>query len=94
MSNGRKKAKKTRSGKPSRPARGRVVHIGPRPKMPLIIASVFAAGVLLLVLASLFSPKKPSAPTAAEATNAPATNAPVVAPAATNTPSATNAPAR
>ena len=92
MSNGRKKSKKPRQGKTSRPARGRVVHIGPRPKMPLIIAGVFVAGVLLMILASLFSPKKTPASTAAESTNAPATNAPVVAPAVTNTPPVTNAP--
>jgi hypothetical protein len=90
MSNGRKKTKKSQSGKSARPARGRVVHIGPRPKMPLIIAGVFGAGVLMLILATLFSPRKPAAPAAAGET----TNAPVTASApATNTPAATNAPA-
>lgn len=82
MSNGQKKPPNRKPARKERPVKGRTVYIGERPKMPLIIVGVFLAGVLMFILAILFSPKKgepPPAPTAAtNAVPAAATNAPAV----------------
>lgn len=85
MSNGKKQSPNRKPARKERPAKGRKVYIGQRPKMPLIIAGIFIAGLLMIILATVFSPKKPGTPPApvpGASTNA----APAIA---TNTPSAT-----
>ncbi len=63
---------KAKSRKPR--TKGRTVYIGQRPKTPLIIAGVFVAGMVTLILAMVFSnpPENEDAPLAPSATNAPA----------------------
>jgi len=86
MSNGKKQTSNRKPTRKERPVKGRTVYIGERPKMPLIIAGIFIAGLLMIILATIFSPKKSGGtPPPPASTNAPAgavspgTNAPAPA---------------
>jgi hypothetical protein len=87
MGNGKKQSQKRKTARKERPAKGRKVYIGQRPKMPLIIAGIFIAGLVMIILATLFSPKKsdtPPAPQPPASTNA----VPAAAASSTNAPTA------
>lgn len=82
MSNGQKKKPDRKQARKERPVKGRTVYVGQRPKMPLIIAGIFVTGLLMLILAKMFSPKEQQEPatpgTPTNAVPAAATNAPTV----------------
>lgn len=78
MSNGRKQNKPHKSRARQKPTKGRTVYIGERPKTPLVIGGLFLLGLLMLILAIVFSPrqKTPSETDTPGATNPPVTSSP------------------
>lgn len=74
MSNGRKQNQPQKSRSKDKAAKGRTVYIGQRPKTPLYIGGLFLLGLLMLILAIVFSPRRkaPPEPPTPAATNAPA----------------------